>query len=154
MMHVMLVEDDEFKASDISRVVSDVLSSSVISRAASVNSALKAITEAPPTLMLLDMSLPTFDLTAPGGGGSPQSQGGLEVLRLSKRLKHDTNFIIITQYPGIEIDGVEIALSDASQILSKKFSIRVLVCVGYDFESDDWRTTLTSSLTENFGGAS
>lgn len=145
-MDIMLVEDDEFKAADISRVLADHMPDSTISRAASVNSALKGITVNKPNLVILDMSLPTFDLSGPGGGGSPQSQGGVEVLRLSRRLKQETTFIIITQYPGIEIDGVEVPLANAAKKLTDHFKIKVRVCIGYDFESDKWRQDLIANL--------
>ncbi len=152
MMDAMLVEDDEFKAADIARVVLDNIPGVVIQRAASVNSALKAISIKPPHVMLLDMSLPTFDLSGPGGGGSPQSQGGIEVLRLSRRLKQETIFFIITQYPGIEIDGIEVPLSGAAAKLSKKFNVEVCSCIGYDFENDQWRALLTTALQTRICG--
>lgn len=147
MMDVMLVEDDEFKAADITRVIFEAHEAAIIHRSASVNSALKGITSNSPELIILDMSLPTFDLSGPGGGGSPQSQGGIEVLRLSKRLKKNTSFIIITQYPGIEINGVEVPLKSAAKALSTRFSINVTVCIKYDFEGDEWRSELLSALS-------
>jgi CheY-like chemotaxis protein len=148
-MEVMLVEDDEFKAADITRVISDAIDVVNIYRTASVNSALKGITTNSPPLILRDMSLPTFDLSGPGGGGSPQSQGGIEVLRLSKRLKKSAAFIIITQYPGIEINGVEIPLKDAAKALCSKFAINVQSCIKYDFESDEWRYELINALSKS-----
>src|SRR4051812_37317407 len=98
-MRVLLVEDDEFKAADISKVLAETFEPEVVVRANSVTSALRAIAGCEYLLIILDMSLPTFDLFGPGGGGSPQGQGGLEVLRLASRLESKAQFVIITQYP-------------------------------------------------------
>ena len=66
-MKILLVEDDEFKATDILKVLTDSLPNAIVERAMSVTSALRAINGASFSLVILDMSLPTFELTGPGG---------------------------------------------------------------------------------------
>ena len=118
-MNVLLVEDDEFKATDIAKVLGDSLPAAYVQRATSVTSALRAMTANRYSLVVLDMSLPTFELTGPGGGGSPQGQGGLEVFRLARRLEDPSPFIIMTQYPDIDLDGRTITLPTAAKLLRK-----------------------------------
>lgn len=146
-MDVLLVEDDEFKAADITRVVAERLPTAVLTRAASVTSALRKLTADQFNLVILDMSLPTFDLSGPGGGGSPQGQGGVEVLRLAGRMRHSAEYIILTQYPDIELDGSEMPLHLAAPKLSERFSITVRRCIAYEFDSDEWRTEFMRHLT-------
>lgn len=148
MMRVLLVEDDEFKSADLSRMLDEILGDHEQYRAASVTSALKAVTEHSFDLVVLDMSLPTFDLSGPGGGGSPQGQGGVEVLRLSRRLKHTCPFIVVTQYPDIEINGTATPVARAGAILSERFSVNVLVCVSYEFDSNDWRDEFRENVNK------
>ena len=69
VMMVLLVEDDEFKAADLTRLLHENLPPHQVTRAASVTSALRAITSDRFDLVVLDMSLPTFDPSGPGGGG-------------------------------------------------------------------------------------
>jgi len=138
-MKILLVEDDEFKATDITKVLNESIVGAEIQRAMSVTSALRAINSDRFSLVILDMSLPTFELTGPGGGGSPQAQGGLEVLRLAKRLSNFSPFIIVTQYPDIEIDGVDVSLDSASKALRSRFGIDVRMCLLYEFDDDAWR---------------
>src|SRR4051812_12329921 len=125
-MNILLVEDDEFKAADIIRAAEEVAENLNFVRAASVTSALRRISTEDYDMCILDMSLPTFDLSGPGGGGSPQGQGGVEVLRLAKRSDHAPPFVVVTQYPDIEIGGKDIPLSEATVFLSKVFGVRVL----------------------------
>ena len=145
-MKILLVEDDEFKATDIAKVLADSLPEATVQRATSVTSALRAIDSDRFSLVILDMSLPTFELTGPGGGGSPQGQGGLEILRLARRLGNSSPFIIVTQYPDIEIDGRDVPLSEASKALRSRFGIDVRMCLLYEFDGDTWRDPLRDCL--------
>src|SRR4051794_38117306 len=120
-MNILLVEDDEFKAADILKVLGESLPGAEIIRAMSVTSALKAIHSSSFFLIVLDMSLPTFEMTGPGGGGSPQGQGGLEVLRLARRLQNSSPFIVVTQYPDVEIDGTDVPIASAAKALRTRF---------------------------------
>ncbi len=139
-MRVLVIEDDEFKAADILRAIEELDRAIETERAASVTSALRKITTEDFDLLVLDMSLPTFDLSGPGGGGSPQGQGGVEVLRLAKWLGKDTPVVVVTQYPDIEIDGREAPLSVAAARLSTRFEVDVKLCILYEFDSDVWRS--------------
>jgi CheY-like chemotaxis protein len=145
-MNVLLVEDDEFKATDIIKVLGDVLEVTGVKRAMSVTSSLRMVTRESFDVIVLDMSLPTFDLSGPGGGGSPQGQGGLEVLRLIRRLAAKPTVIVVTQYPDIEIDGKDTPLKAAPKMLREKFEINVLDCLMYEFDGDAWRAPLKEAL--------
>lgn len=146
-MRILLVEDDEFKAADLIRLLEECISNASIERAASVTSALRAITTGQYELIVLDMSLPTFDLSGPGGGGSPQGQGGVEVLRLANRLGTNARYVVVTQYPDIEIDGAELPLDAAAVRLSARFALNVDACLAYEFDSDAWQDGLRRTLS-------
>ena len=146
-MQILLVEDDEFKAADIAKILAESVPDAAIQRAMSVTAALKAITAGAFSFVILDMSLPTFDLSGPGGGGSPQSQGGLEVLRLARRLRSPAYFIILTQYPDIEIDGRDVPLPEAAKALRDRFQTDVRMCLLYEFDGDAWRRPLHDCLS-------
>lgn len=145
-MNVLLVEDDEFKASDIMKALGEILPLTEICRAVSVTSALRRITTEEFDLLVLDMSLPTFDMSGPGGGGSPQGQGGLDVLRLARRVSADPAVVIVTQYPDIEVDGKDIPLIAAPKVLRSRFNSNVVSCIHYEFDGDSWRAPLKESL--------
>lgn len=144
--HVLVVEDDDYKAADICRVIDEQLPKTSIRKVASATSALFEISEGKFDLVVLDMSLPTFDLSSPGGGGSPQSQGGIEVLRLARRLQATLPFIVVTQYPDVEFDGLEVPLAEAAVRLSVRFNANVMSCIAYEFDRGSWRPALTAAL--------
>lgn len=146
-MRLLLVEDDEFKASDLAKAATEVLGDVTVERAASVTSASRAILEEEYDICILDMSLPTFDLSGPGGGGSPQGQGGLDVLRLAKHVVRSPAFLIVTQYPDIEIDRTDVPLHKAGKQLKAAFDAEVLGCVHYEFDSDAWRSVFCAALS-------
>jgi CheY-like chemotaxis protein len=149
-VNVLLVEDDEFKAADIAKVLGESLPDADVQRAMSVTSALRAMTNSSYFLVVLDMSLPTFELTGPGGGGSPQGQGGLEVLRLARRLGNRSPFVIVTQYPDIDLDGRDIPLPAATKAL-QRFGVDVKKCILYEFDRDAWCAQLRECLSEMSG---
>ncbi|ORE90245.1 response regulator [Aurantimonas sp. 22II-16-19i] len=138
MADILLVEDDDYKLNDIQKVI-DLRCRRSVERAASVTAALRAVSLRDYELVVLDMSLPTFDISGPGGGGSPQGQGGIEVLRLAGRLRNKSRFVIVTQYPDIEINGYDISLSDSGAILSEKFGLNIVDCILYEFDKPDWQ---------------
>lgn len=146
MKSLLIVEDDEYKATDLIKTVNVGAEVNDIQRAASVTSALRAISGSHFDLVILDMSLPTFDISGPGGGGSPQGQGGVEVLRLASRLDNKSPFVVVTQYPDIEVDGHEVALDNAPRVLSQKFGVQVLGCLLYEFDDDSWREPLQNIM--------
>jgi CheY-like chemotaxis protein len=147
-MNVLLVEDDEFKAADITKVLAEHSPELIVRRAMSVSSALRAITAETFSVIILDMSLPTFELSGPGGGGSPQGQGGLEVLRLARRLECSSPFIVVTQYPDIELNGRDIPLAQASRALRSRFGLKVKSCLLYEFDGDAWRSSFRQDLID------
>lgn len=68
-MKVLIVEDDEFKGRRIEQVLRDYQPDVDLRLERSVNSGLKGIVEHSPELVLLDMSLTTFDVGPSEAGG-------------------------------------------------------------------------------------
>src|SRR5215469_6069010 len=97
-MKVLIVEDDEFKRRRIAQVVRDSFPDVELTLERSVNSGLNGIVDGRPDIVLLDMSLTTFDVGPRESGGKPQNFGGLEILRQMDRLQIVIPVIVITQH--------------------------------------------------------
>src|SRR5690242_20184685 len=110
-MKVLVVEDDEFKRKRIAEAVHSHLPDADIFLEKAVNSGLAAIVETQPDLILLDMSLTTFDVGPNEPGGRPQNFGGLEILRHMDRLEVLTPVIVITQHERFARGTQEVHLS-------------------------------------------
>ena len=95
---ILLVEDEAPKCRHIERFITDIVRPVSILVAKSVNSALDNIESELPDLLLLDMSLPTFDVGDRESGGRPQGFGGIEILRYMKLAGLQCPTIVITGY--------------------------------------------------------
>ena len=80
-MRILVVEDDDYKKRDIAIVLRNQWPNAAMYSSASVSEACRDLLSAKYDLLILDMSLPTFDILQ-SGGGTPQSQGGWRYLGL------------------------------------------------------------------------
>lgn len=103
-MQLLLVEDEDPKRAHIQSFVSALVPSAKILTARSVQSALDALDKGKIDLVLLDMSLPTFDVGESERGGRPQGFGGVEVLRYMDRCKLNIPTIVVTAYEAFFLD--------------------------------------------------
>ena len=109
-MNILLVEDEDPKRANIIRALNKIRPASDIIEARSVNSAITQLRSTVPDLILLDMSLPTFDIGPGEPGGRPQGFGGIEVLRYIDRFKLRVPVIVITAYEAFAREGRQIGL--------------------------------------------
>jgi len=104
-VNVLLIEDEGPKQEHILSALKELRPSAEVSVARSVKSAIEQIKARPPDLLLLDMSLPTFDIGPKESGGRPQNFGGVEVLRYMDL--YDVHFptIVVTAYEAFSKGG-------------------------------------------------
>lgn len=72
-MRILLIEDEVPKQEHILAALKEIRPSASVNVARSVRSAIEAIVAEPPDLLLLDMSLPTFDVGPKESGGAPRT---------------------------------------------------------------------------------
>src|SRR5580658_10215255 len=110
---ILLVEDEDPKRRHIAEFLRSRGGSWELKQAKSVNSAIEAIEKELPDLLLLDMSLPTFDVGDDEPGGRPQGFGGVEVVRTMMMSEVRCPTIVITGYeafPAETGEQVELAV--------------------------------------------
>jgi len=137
---ILVVEDDPFKLSQIESFLSSELSSKDYKCARSVNSARKRLSEDSYTLVILDMSLPTYDITANEPGGRPQNYGGKELLRYMYRKKLKIKTVLLTQYEEFIAEGVGDAMGE-------KYSDTFCGIIYFDTERN-WEQKLMNMVAE------
>lgn len=98
--HILIVEDEAPKSKHIEDLVMSLAPTARLSTARSVNSALDCLADEQVDLLLLDMSLPTFDVGERESGGRPQAFGGTEVLRHMTMAEIACPTVVITGYEG------------------------------------------------------
>src|SRR5437870_2531438 len=97
-MKLLIIEDDENKRSEILSFLLRDMPQASVETAYSVHGGLGKLLDSSYDLVLLDMTMPTFDITAEEAGGRPQAYGGRAILRQMDRRKITTPVVIVTQF--------------------------------------------------------
>lgn len=145
-MKILLVEDDPNKAKAISEFLPKALLRSDITQAKSYKSARNALNGGTFDLVLMDMSLPTFDVTAIDQGGSFLPFAGRELMRQMRRSGNDTPVIVVTQFDRFGEGPEAIELSELSRVLGEQFPRSFRGAIFYSAQSGTWRAKLGEML--------
>jgi CheY-like chemotaxis protein len=146
--HILLVEDEAPKRGHIERLLRELLPTAQISIARSVNAALDILEAEKIDFLLLDMSLPTFDIGDRESGGRPQGFGGIEVLRHMTMAEILCPTLIITGYEGFKREsGATVDLAQLRTELVDEFSQILMGVLHYNSTYDEWKHTLREALT-------
>jgi CheY-like chemotaxis protein len=146
---VLLVEDDEPKRAHIERFLLQLDPTISITVAKSVNTAIDALEQRRPDLLLIDMSLPTFDIGERESGGRPQGFGGIEILRYMALSEIRCPTIVITGYEAfVREAGKRLDLSQMRSELEKEFPELLRGVLHYNSTYDEWKTKLAAALNE------
>jgi CheY-like chemotaxis protein len=137
MKKVWLVEDDGFKRDKLRACLREVIPQADIREAKSAKSAFNFLREGAPDLVVLDMSLPTFDIGPTESGGRPQGFGGVEVLREMDRKGVRAPVIVVTQY---EFFGEErVSIHELASRLRAEHVDTFSALVFYEAASEQWK---------------
>ncbi|MBR8272570.1 response regulator [Burkholderia cenocepacia] len=147
--HVLIVEDEAPKLLHIERFLHSVADDLQIVAARSVNSALDELEKMLPDLLLLDMSLPTFDIGERENGGRPQGFGGIEILRYMALADLKCPTIVITGYEAfLRETGKHMDLSQMRSELMTEFPDFLKGVLHYNSSYDEWKDSLSAVLRE------
>ncbi len=154
-MKILIVEDEDPKCNKILKCLRGIsmLEGCSIDVARSVRSSLDLIESNaydahPYDLILLDMSLPTFDISEDEQGGRPQGFGGVEVMRDMFNLEIPNPVIVVTAYEYFsdehdeEERGKESTLAELEESLAAEFPEFFVGLVKYETYSEEWRSDL------------
>lgn len=142
-MRVLIVEDDPNKLLSITKFLNDYSNIQYETRTA-FQSGVRAILSNSFDLLLLDMSMPVYDVTGRDGGGRSLPLAGRDILFQLKRKKIHLKTIIITQYEAF--GGM--SLENLHQNLLQEFSENYVGYVYYNVTQDNWRHSLAHLLLE------
>jgi CheY-like chemotaxis protein len=142
-VNILLVEDDQFKARRLEDLIKSIDQGAQVQWTHSVTSATQGLEDAPRDLVVLDMSLPTFDVGPRESGGKPQGFGGREVMRFMIHNDIETPVIIVTQFEKFGEVGKETDLPTLADSLRNEFPALFRGVVYYDAASDKWRDELS-----------
>lgn len=146
---ILVVEDDAPKLAHIEELIRSLAPHASIRTARSVNSAINALETRLPHLVLLDMSLPTFDIGRHEGGGRPQGFGGWEILRRMSLGQVECPTVVITGYEAFPREaGKPLELSQIRDELAAEFPSFFRGALHYNSTYDEWRRQLERVLRD------
>lgn len=145
---ILLVEDYEEKANDLCQFLKEKFPDFTVRKCTSYNSAQEMIFEAEQEydLILLDMSMNTFDLNEDASGGLPEPAAGQDILEGMYLRGISTPVIVVTMY---NVFGrKELAAFDVE--LKEQYPDNYRSYVYYSAQKGDWRNMLEQQIKKIF----
>jgi len=150
---VLIADDESPKLDSISEFVRSTLHDAAVSTSRSVRSTLTQLRGEKFDLLILDMSLPTFDVAPGEKGGRAQNLGGEEVLRYMEFYGCECPVIIITQFDHFYENGKHVSLDHVAARLRIEHPGMFRRVIHYGGStSAGWRSDLASDIKAMSGG--
>ena len=147
-MKILLIEDDQNKIKRISDYIREICSDYTINVVRSRGSALKRILAEPWDLLLLDMSLPIFEITKTEDGYNFDGFAGRYIMQEMYRKHIKTKTIIITQYETFDEGNECMTLDELKIQLASEYKESYIGTVYYNSAQTDWKFTLKEFISK------
>ena len=141
-MQILLIEDNSNKRKQIKEVLMEIYPEAGIEEAYSFNSGVRKVYEDRWNLIVLDMSLPTYDITHTESGGDKKPVAGKNIMKRMLNRKIIVPVVVITQFETFDDD--RISLNSLNEEFTKGFRDIWKGTVFYG--NDDWSTILKEIL--------
>jgi DNA-binding NarL/FixJ family response regulator len=147
-MKVLIIEDDENKSTQIITFLNERFPYLELVAAESLQSGLRSIIASRFDLVLLDMTLPTFDISVDEDGGRPRAYAGAEFLKQLDRRKIRTPVLVITGFDkfGEGVDAIRLPELDAQ--LRASHAHTYIGAIYYSTSDEAWKEDLARRLVQ------
>lgn len=139
-MRILIIEDDQNKLKQILEWFESETLNAVVEKRFSFQSGLKAIVQGGFDLVILDMSMPTFDISPEETGGRPRPFAGKEILMQLVRRNIKIPVIVVTQFD--RFGESDINLTQLTEELKKSYSRNFVGTVYYNPGINNWKDDL------------
>jgi DNA-binding NarL/FixJ family response regulator len=147
-MKIILVEDDPNKLKQLWEFISRSTQGAHIVVRRSYQSGLSEILNSTADLVLLDMSMPTYDQSPTESGGRKRPFAGREILRKMNRHGKDFPVLIITQFTRFGDGPHAISLEELTTELEQLGYQNYLGTIYYSSDAANWEEKLLSALRQ------
>lgn len=142
-MKFLFVEDEIVKQKEILEYLNEELLQNEVEVAHSLMGGMLALKKSEFEMVLLDMSLPLYDLNGEDEGINEfEAFGGIEILDEIERKELSVKVLVITAFDVIEDDTKKIHLEQLNQQMKENYSNIYLGCIHYDQSSLEWKSEL------------
>lgn len=147
-MKILLVEDDQNKRDRISAFVTSTLISATLTSALSYRSAVDKIVNESWDFLLLDMTLPTYDISESEDGFQIEAFAGTNVLREMKRRQINIPTVVVTQFETLGEGAERMSLSELRNHLETVYPGTYLGTIFYAPGESTWMPKLAEYLSK------
>ena len=145
-MNILIADDDQNKLSQLQSFIERLRPNWHIKVAHSYQSTLQALSDDLFDLLLLDMSMPTYDRTPGENGGRQRPFAGREILHKMGRSAPSTPAVVVTQFTVFGEPPNLVSLSKLRSELEVMYPGNYLGTVYYSAESAGWESALASYI--------
>lgn len=143
-MDILLVEDNPLKREKVREFIVSRWNVS-IAEAASYNSAISRAKSREFDLLILDMSMPTFDRTETDMGGRFRVFGGKEIAVKLKKKGYLPLFVILTGYSEFKDESGKLNLNQISDLLTT-IGTQFIGVIPFDSAKSEWKEQLAAVI--------
>lgn len=145
---LLIIEDDENKLEQVRDAVVSLLPGSEISFAKSYQSGLRALIARPTDVVILDMTLPTFDRGFQEPGGRTRPFAGREIIEQLDRRGIATNIVVVSGFEILGEGAATMSLRALDKQLAVNFTHLYRGFVYYSPSEIGWRDKLGAVLSK------
>jgi CheY-like chemotaxis protein len=147
-MQIVLIEDDPQKADVVNGALKELFPKSNISQYRSYQGGLRALIDLQKIdLLVLDMSLPTFDPGSNHRSGRPRPLGGYELMRKARRAGRKIPIIVVTALENFDSRGRNLSFIELANLCRKEFPEMFKGAIYYSQTKASWRDELAVVCT-------
>lgn len=147
-MNILIIEDNPLKREKIQEFVSANYRAKLF-EAASYNSGLNLVLSERFDLIILDMSMPTFDRTDVTHGGRFRALAGKEIASKLAKLKRLVPFVVLTGYKDFSVNSQSLSIEQIDQSM-RLIGDQYKGCIIFDAADSVWKEQLSAIIeTEN-----
>jgi hypothetical protein len=145
-MKIYMIEDNPLKAENVLVYINDILENVEVYIFESFQSGLKAILKEMPDLIVLDMTIPTFDRSGGDREGRLRPLGGMDLMKKLALRDLDFKAIVVTQLETFgEGDGKR-TFEEINALCKSEFKGMYLGGFQYLQGSNNWKQGLSEVL--------
>ena len=145
---IYVVEDSDLKIQKIeSFLLDNGFNKDQICIFRSYQSGIQAILNSPPELIILDMSIPTFDKSIDSREGRLRPLGGYDIMKKILFKKIETKVVVLTQLEFFGEGAEKISFEQLKNKCTEKFSNIFLDCIYYNKTESSWCKMLLTHLS-------
>jgi len=146
-MKALIVEDDDLKHGALTGICTEFGLFS--DRASSFVSAMRMIASGSYDLVILDITLPTYDITPTTPGGTKRNFGGREILRSCSHINISFKTIVVSGYENFEEDNETQTFDEVLLDLNCIPGVCIISGIQYSPAIGDWKDKMRVALTDS-----